>query len=474
MKYPKYLETHLPEIQKIVSSWPIDKTIDEVMSWILQFESAHYDLAIRVIRNLNVIGAEELNMALCVAYSKLQRHAYEKGDEISDTNTLYMPIGSDGKSGAMIAYNFRLINGLSSSYFVSKTTFEYVKEGKIRNLVLVDDIIATGDQSEEYMKKIADKARSLGIKNVYIVTAFGFKKGIERLNETQVVDVFSAIEYDDKDTVMNLDSLFYDGLPHDLRMQYKDAILKYYGGYGYSGTNRSPIGALITFYYNTPNCSLKMIWGSNKGWMALFGRKFEHSGGELELYSLEDFLKTKNEVVNVEKQECSIYVEGKTEELFLQELALRNDNFGYQKVSVISIGPFISSSLIRTLKKYSETVFFVTDDDMTKETPHIRNIKEATKDIELKSMGPTMSYFDLEKICASEYFMKAFGKDFFDVFNKSEDEDALYSYLENKLIKRVPVVYRADNMRELLENCAIDEKIKKLVAMFYKEDEMDE
>lgn len=473
MKYPRYLEVRLQEIREIIKTWPVDKPVEEVMSWILQFEPSHYDLALRVIKNLNFIGPDDLNTALSVAYSKLLRHAREKDDVITIGNTLYMPIGSDGKSGAMIAYNFRMINDLSSSYFMSKDTFEFVKEGKINNLVLVDDIIATGDQSGEQLKEIAEKARSLGIKNVYLVTAFGFRKGIDRLRDTQVADVFSAVEYDDRDTVMNLDSLFYENLPHDMRQQYWEAISKYYGGYGYGNRNSNgPIGGLIAFYYNTPNCSLNMIWGSNNGWMPLFGRRHDRSAAEPELYSLKEFLETKNDAINVEKQECSIYVEGKTEELFIQELAQRNNNFGYKSVSVISIGPFVSESLITALIKFSEVVFFVTDDDITKDNAHVKSIKEATKDTELKSMGPTMSYFDIDKINKSEYFTKVFGKDF---IGNNDDEDALYVYLENKLIKRASAVYKSDNMRELIDNCAKEDKIKSLVKMFQKEDtEIDE
>lgn len=468
MKYPKYLEVRLPEIRKTVESWPIDKPVEEVMSWVLQFESGHYDLALRVIKNLNVIGPDDLNTALSVAYSKLLRHAREKEDNITIGNTLYMPIGSDGKSGAMIAYNFRMINDLSSSYFMSKDTFEFVKEGRIKNLVLVDDIIATGDQSGKQLTEIAEKARSLGIKNVYLVTAFGYRKGIDRLRETEVADVFSAVEYDDKDTVMNLDSLFYENLPHDMRQQYWEAISKYYGGYGYGNSNSNgPVGGLIAFYYNTPNCTLNMIWGNNNGWMPLFGRKHERSAKEPDLYTLEEFLETKNDAVNVKKQECSIYVEGKTEELFIQELAQRNDNFGYKSVSVISIGPFVSESLITALMKYSVIVYFVTDEDTAVESAHVKSIKEATKDANLKSMGPTMSYFDIDKINQSEYFTKIFGKDF---INNNEDNDATYAYLENKLIKRAPAVYKADNMRELIDNCVNEEKVKSLVKMFQKED----
>lgn len=467
MKYPKYLESKVDEIKKIVESWPVEKDLTEVMSWILQFEPDHYDLAVRVIYNLNVIGPNDLNVALSVAYSKLLRHAKEAGNKISKENTLYMPVGSDGKSGAMIAYNFRTINDLSSSYFLSSETLEFVKNGKINNLVLVDDIIASGDQSSKELIKVADKARMMGIKKVYLVTAFGFREGIDRIRNTQVADVFSAVEYDDRDTVMNLDSLFYKELPHDKRQQYLEAISKYYGGYGYIGDNMLPIGGLISFYYNTPNCTLSMIWGSNNGWIPLFKRKHEPNVKEPDVYTLEEFLKEKNVEVDVKKEECAIYVEGKTEELFIQELASRNDNFGYEKVSVISIGPFVSETLISALKNFSDTVFFITDDDITSESVHMKSITEATKDVDLKSMGPTMSYFDIDKIKQSERFTKVFGKDF---VNGSDDITTIYNYLENRLIKRAPGVYKVENMRELVENCANEEKIKELISLFQRED----
>jgi|GEM_PF-3387093 len=470
MKYPKYLESKIEEIKQVVKSWPVDKDLTEVMSWILQFESDHYDLALRVIYNLNVIGPDDLNVALSVAYSKLLRHAKEAGNRISKENTLYMPIGSDGKSGAMIAYNFRTINDLSSSYFMSSENLELVKSGTIHNLVLVDDIIASGDQSSKELVKVADKARIMGIKNVYLVTAFGFKDGIDRIRNTQVADVFSAVEYDDRDTVMNLDSLFYKELPHDRRQQYLEAISKYYGGYGYVGENKLPIGGLISFYYNTPNCTLSMIWGSHNGWIPLFERKHEPNVKELDVYTMEEFLEEKNVEVDVEKvkkEECSIYVEGKTEELFIQELATRNDNFGYKKVNVISIGPFVSETLISSLKNYSDTVFFITDDDINSDNAHIKSIKEATSGVDLKSMGPTMSYFDLDKIKQSERFTKVFGKDF---VNGTDDITTIYNYLENRIIKRAPGVYKVDNMRELVEHCANEEKVKELISLFQKED----
>ncbi len=467
MKFPKYLEARLLEIEKVVKAWNLEKSLPDVMSWILQFEPDHYDLALRVIKNLNVIGEHDLKTALSVAYSKLLRHAKDNGIKISKENTLYMPIGSDGESGAMIAYHFRTINDLSSSYFMSAENMALIKNGNIHNLVLVDDIIATGEQSGEQLVEIANKARMMGIKNIYLVTAFGFRVGIDRLRDKQVADVFSAVEYDDKDTVMNLDALFYEDLPHNKRQQYKEAISKFYGGYGYSGNGGSPIGGLITFYYNTPNCSLSMIWAKRNGWIPLFVRKSDANVKKPEFYTPAEFLETNNEEASVAKDECAIYVEGKTEELFIQELATRNNNFGYKTLNVLSIGPFVSESLINALKKYSKSVFFVTDDDLEADTPHVKNIKDVTKEVGIYSMGPTMSYFDIEKIKNSEYFIKTFGKDF---VSDTEDKVTLYNYLENRLVKRAPALYKLVNMRELFDNCIITEKANNLISKFQKED----
>ena len=462
MKYPSRLEGKLREIREITESWPVEKSVEEVMAWILQFENEYHDLACRVIKNLNVIGADDLNSALSVAYSKLQRHALEKGKKLTKENTLYMPIGNDGKSGAMIAYNFRMINGLNSSYFLSKDTLVRVKEGKIENLVLIDDIIATGEQSSQNLIEVAKRALSLGIQNIYLMTAFGFKQGIKRLRDTEMADVFSAVEYDENDTAWSLDSSFYEGLSHAKRQQYWEAISKYYKGYGYGN-----IGALIVFYYNTPNCTLNMVWGSKDGWKPLFPRKFDLHNIGPDLYELDEIIKSENPEDVVAKHECSIFVEGKAEELFIQCLANKYENFGYNDVNVISIGSFTSGSLISSLKRFSKKVFFVTSNNMAEDTGYTKSVREAMGDTRLDQMDPVMSFFPLAKIKKSERFKKVISKD---MEENGSMENALFDYLENKLIKKAPGIYRVENMKELLDNCADENKLRCFMNMFQAED----
>ena len=167
---------------------------------------------------------------------------------------MFASIGGASKSGAMISYNFRLINELASANFLDDESIKYIENGKIENLVLVDDIIGTGEQSSKELKDIAERVLPLGVKNIFILTAIGFKTGIKRVEEIQLADVFSALEYDNDDTVLSLDSTFYDGLSYAERKEYFEKFSKY-KGLGYKGA-----GALIAFYYNTPNYMESSTW----------------------------------------------------------------------------------------------------------------------------------------------------------------------------------------------------------------------
>ena len=262
---------------------------------------------------------------------------------------------------------------------------------------------------------------------------------------------------------MNRDSSFYEGLTHEKRDRYWDAISKFYKGYGY-GT----IGGLIAFYYNTPNSTIEMVWGSNNGWIPLFPRRFDLKNIGPELYELDELIKEGSVINTIEKEECSIYVEGKTEELFVRTLAELNDNFGYKSVNIVSIGPFFSGSLIESLKKYSVKVFFVTDGNLDEDTGYSKSVREATKGTELTRIPNVMSYFNKDKIINADYFIKIFGKGFIE---DDMSEEELCSYLENRLIKKAPAMSRANNMKVLIESCSNMDMIQDLIKSFWKEDE---
>lgn len=460
MKYPIELELRIPEIQAVINAWPVKRDVHEVLSWILQFDEIDYEIAINIIKNLNVIGPDDLNAALSIAYSKLQRHATEKGHKISKENTIFVTFGSAAKSGSLIAYNFRCVNGLASESFMTEESVAFIKEGKIKNLVLIDDIIGTGEQSSELLANIAEKAHSLNIHDIYVLTAFGFKEGIKRISETQLADVFAAIQYGKEDTVTSLDSMCYEGFSYEKRISVKDKLANKYLGLGHKG-----MGALIVFYYNTPNNTIRCVWSNQNGWIPLFERKSDVAIQNPEKYTLEELLEKPIEVEKLDKSECNIYVEGKLEELFIQELANQNNQFGYSNVNVISIGPFYNKNLIQTLTKLADNIFFVTTEPLDSTTAHANNIKDALGDTEVLRIAEVMKYFSMEKICASETFLSVLD---WDSINENEVEDYKLGMIENKLFKKAVPTYRLSNMKELVANCLDDGMKTGLIELFTK------
>lgn len=277
--------------------------------------------------------------------------------------------------------------------------------------------------------------------------------------------MFSAVEYDDCDTIDSMDSIFYDGLLYDKRTEYKEKLINNYNGGAYG-----KMGALIAFYYNTPNCSVGTIWKSDYGWIPLFPRMFDGKGHRPEIYELDKLIEQdkENTIGSDSKKsgvECAIYVEGKVMELFFSGIAERYNHFGYKSLNIVSIGPFYSDSLIENLKNHALKTWFVTNEPKNSQTPHAQNILKAVKEDDLVRISDIMEYFDLEKIKKSEKFSRVIDVSMFD---EEMTEEARNSLLEMKLFKPQ---YRIGNMNELIENCTNDGKITNLIDTFKKKEE---
>ncbi|NWK83052.1 MULTISPECIES: phosphoribosyltransferase [unclassified Acinetobacter] len=446
MKYPIEIENKLIEIEKIINCWSIKKDLNEVVTWMLQFDNEDFDIAFRIIKNLNIIGPEELNSALSIAYSKLNRQAKNKGISLSLKNTMYASIGGGAKSGAMIAYNFRLINELASANFLDAENIRYLEEGKVENLVLVDDFIGTGDQASQELKEIAERVFALGVKNIFVLTAIGFKSGIKKVQETELADVFSALEFDEKDTVKSLDSIFYEGLTFATRKSYFEKLSKY-RGLGYGG-----IGALLAFYYNTPNATINCICGDSNGWIPLIPRVSNINGIDKLYPKLEQAATAKHP--QALQNTLNIYVEGKSVELFIELIGNEHNKLGYEKFEVISVGPFYSEKLIASLKQLSTHYIFITEKE-DENSPHFRRISEVIDHENLIIMDEMINFFDLPKIIESKEFVLP---------SDEQDIDSIKRFLEIRLFRRVSPSTRQDNINRLYKDFRDESKILSLIS----------
>jgi len=205
--------------------------------------------------------------------------------------------------------------------------------------------------------------------------------------------VFSAFEYGEEDTITSLDSNFYESIPHDERKRIQDR-LKHYGSIcakriplGYGG-----IGALLVFYYNTPNTTLPIIWGSQNGWIPLFRRVNRINGIESYYKQILKNIKPKVKDKLKSNNELFVYTEGKVDEIIFDILVTKfelDKNLGYDKISVVSLGgAFSSIKLCEKLKKLDGAMLFVFDSDIIK-----RSNTEYMKDLPIVYLEPSYLQF---------------------------------------------------------------------------------
>ncbi|BDD03956.1 phosphoribosyltransferase-like protein [Aureibacter tunicatorum] len=467
MKYPSKIQQQLEDVKSIISSWSINVDFEQVLQWIMQFDNQDFGLAIRILKNLNVIGYDELNEGLEVAYSKLERKAIEAKTKISHKNTIFAGIGENGKSGNMISYNFRLTNEISEDNFVlNDETLEYLEAGQIKNIVLIDDILSTGDSVLSEVKKLTEKTIPLKVENIFVLTAVGMSEGIEKVKEETKgkVHVFSAFEYDISDTVISLDSKFYDGIPYQDRIKVKEK-LEYYGNsiyqkgkLGYKG-----IGGLIVFYYNTPNTTIPLIWGSRNSWIPLFKRATKLTGISAHYKEFDKAIAKKakaQQTTEKNLEEITFYVEGRFDEEFLVSQLDKLISFlELKKASIISLGGFNSKKLIDNLNKLSNTkLLFVAEDDTFAPSGYQKIIKDNIKNSPHIFIQPVMYYIKIDQLYADEDYIRLLPKEEELVDLNDAEKRRL---IERKFLRRMSMM-RNERLKLLFERHVDESKIELL------------
>lgn len=431
MKYPISHKKYIEELEAIVASWPVDKSFDDVLKWLMQFDNDDIDLAVRIIKNLNVIGFDDLNTSLSIAYSKLERAAIDRGSPISRQNTLFAGIGDGGKSGAMMGYNFRVINEIPEENFLSDESLIYLEQGRVDNIVLIDDVIGTGDQATEEIKRLTEKITPFGVKNIFMLTAVGMGVGIKKILKDTKAHVFSAFEYSDMDTAKNLDSLFYEGASHENRKKMQ-ARLEYYGAatsdwpLGYGG-----IGSFISFYYNTPNISLPLIWSSKNSWIPLFKRTVKIDGISSYYKQIDSSLnkrKKENTTSPQKINELHVYVEGRIGEAFFDYIVSAIESPYFEKISIISLGGFGSKNLFENIARLSKNYLFILEDDYRAPRNHFERQKKmlgAHRHIEVE---PPEVFLDINALRQDERWGK------YVIAPQGEDTESHFPRIRNLLV----------------------------------------
>ncbi len=95
-----------------------------------------------------------------------------------------------------MAYHYRLASQISEADFFTQDEEDDIDFSKIDNIVLLDDVIGTGQSVATDIAHVIEEIHSLSrSRNVYVLTVAGYVEGISRVVEETGASVISALEY---------------------------------------------------------------------------------------------------------------------------------------------------------------------------------------------------------------------------------------------------------------------------------------
>lgn len=248
----------------------------DILKWLDNFEQYEIDAALRMLENLTVYTAFEVQECINNSFCEL----FEKEQE--SNLIIVIQVGDQGKSGSMM------------SYFFQKTQFFKNNKNKIKilpnfneldeyvdfntHIILIDDFVGSGKTIGTFFLKHVQQHRSK-FKYISLICAAGMNHGIEYLKQ---YFNFIIIQPENKfDKAFHSKASFFGYRKY---REYRNVAYKYGSlltnpqntktGIEYFpnalGFNNSQ--ALVSFQYGTPNNTLPIFWSSTNNWRPLIPR----------------------------------------------------------------------------------------------------------------------------------------------------------------------------------------------------------
>lgn len=247
-----------------------------VLRWLSNFDDSEQDLATEILSKIDYYPYDRI---LSVVQSKIKRIALKPMGKC-----VFSPIGESGKSGGHVLYTCQQIQRESSVYanHIEEALSKLSSPNDV--IVLVDDIIGSGNTFCSWLKEklnkgeIGNQLNNLIVQSrIKLISIVVLEKGKRKINsEYSTIDVLGE---DTRKLFLQTRSIFGG---HVRMKRYREFCYKY----GKLLSKRWPLGyensqALIVFDHATPNNTLPIIWsdsciaGRNTAWYPLFPR-FAH------------------------------------------------------------------------------------------------------------------------------------------------------------------------------------------------------
>ena len=283
------------EVVALVDGWPLYQgrrlTEDRVRAWIDQVETnIDRRRLFKLLQNVRFVTDDHVQEAFGGAYKNIRRRLPQfiqrkRGAHRRDVLVTYL--GRVAKSGAHYANQFALASQIDRNNVVTpeqlSAGFHDRKGGEISAVVIVDDMIGTGNTLVEDLNSCAEVFHQLGIGSniplficVFCTTVEGETRVRRHLDLTFEDSELNVCEVlDDRHYAFGKDMGFWGSKSEKEKAKAMAVNL------GAHVDKRRPLGyrgqgLLLTFSRNCPNNSLPILHGNRKGasrWAPLFPRR---------------------------------------------------------------------------------------------------------------------------------------------------------------------------------------------------------
>lgn len=260
------IDTFQNKIEKIVTTWGFQDTnkykkIEEVKLWLSNFKANEIPIIFNLLEYIYLIDEEKIDKLI----NDIAQTILNDFDK-NLSNIKILSLEEDrASSGGRFLYRLRKLLGYSECFnYKNHTELE-----KARYLILIDDIIGSGQQATRLLKKW-QKIN----KNCLYYSLIGLDKGIAYIKEQTKIDAFSAEILDEKCKIFSEGS----NIPNKEECK---KIAEEYGKklyYKYEENKQHPLGyddsqLLVCFKDDCPNNTLPIIWAGAKSEL----KKLEHT-----------------------------------------------------------------------------------------------------------------------------------------------------------------------------------------------------
>jgi hypothetical protein len=248
------------------------KSQEEIEKWISQFiDYKDRIYALRLLNNIRYYNIDDVINLYQLTHKNLLFN-FDENPNIK--NFLFVPAGNAGSSGSKCAQEYRNYNSLNETQIVNPSELSNFENNSYKYIIFVDDFIGSGNQANIFLKEKInfEDLKSKGIEKFYFVSLIGFDEGIKFIEKNNDIKVIVAEKLDEKDKVFSDKSTIFSA-------EEKEEARQIFEKYGKKLCKDFPLGynnfgALISFYYKTPNHTLPIFWSDARKWIPIFKRYY--------------------------------------------------------------------------------------------------------------------------------------------------------------------------------------------------------